>query len=712
MDPQIRLRGTLDAIKRIVVRESLKQPVVVIFEDLHWIDAQTQALLDLLTGSIANARVILLINYRPEYRHEWGNKSYYSQLRLDPLGGADGATMLAALLGASVELNPLKRLIAERTGGNPFFIEEIVQALFDEGALVRNGAVKVTRSLSQLRLPPTVQGILASRIDRQPSDHKQLLQTLALIGRESAFGLIRQIVSMEVPQLERMLSVLQAGEFIYEQPGASEVEYVFKHALTQEVAYNSLLIERRKQLHEGAGQALESIFAGQLDDHLDQLAHHYSHSNNVTKAVEYLGRAGQQKMRRSAYADAIVDLTAAIDLLQKLPDGPERIQRELFLQLTLGQAFILLKAWAAPEVERAFTRARELCERLGDPPELFPVLSGIHAVHFVRAELRMASELAKQLLRRAQSADDPALMLRANIAVGLTSCHMGELLLARQHFEIAIPLYDRERHRSLAFQTGVDAGVSCLTYAAWILWHLGYPDQAAERSNEAIALAQELSHPHSLAFAWHYFGGLRKFRREARSTQESAEHVIALCAEHGFPSWLAVATVLRGWAIAAQGHNEQGIAQIQEGLAAYRATGGQIGMPYHIGLLAEACLETGRFDDGLAASTEALAAADRHEEHLWEPEIHRVKGELLLRQNDSNVAEAQSCFERALEIARKQSGRSVELRATMSLARLLATKGQRVQACAMLAEIYGWFTEGFDTADLMDAKALLDELSV
>jgi class 3 adenylate cyclase len=293
MDAQIKRQRTLDTIKRIVVRESLNQPVIVIFEDLHWIDAQTQALLDLLAGSIANSRVLLLVNYRPEYRHDWTNKSCYSQLRLPPLGETDGAVMLATLLGESVELNPLKRLIAERTDGNPFFIEEIVQALFDEGALVRNGVVKVTRSLSQLRLPPTVQGILASRIDRQPGEHKQLLQTLAVIGRESSLGLMRQVDSHQDTQLEQMLADLQSGEFLYARPAATSIEYVFKHALTQEVAYNSLLIERRKQLHESVGLAVESIFADQLDDHLTQLAHHYSHSDNIDKAVEYLGRAGQ-----------------------------------------------------------------------------------------------------------------------------------------------------------------------------------------------------------------------------------------------------------------------------------------------------------------------------------------------------------------------------------------------------------------------------------
>jgi predicted ATPase len=246
MDPQIRRRRMLDAIKRIILRESLSQPTVVIFEDLHWIDGETQALLDLLADAIANSRILLLVNYRPEYRHEWTNKSYYTQLRLDALGRESAGEMLSTLVGDGVELDPLKRMVIERTEGNPFFVEEMVRGLFDDGALVRNGEVKIVRPLSQLRLPPTVQGILASRIDRLSAEQKELLQTLAVMGRESPLGLIRKVASTGDATLEQMLSDLQASEFIYEQPTAAGVEYAFKHALTQEVAYNSLLIERRK----------------------------------------------------------------------------------------------------------------------------------------------------------------------------------------------------------------------------------------------------------------------------------------------------------------------------------------------------------------------------------------------------------------------------------------------------------------------------------
>jgi predicted ATPase/class 3 adenylate cyclase len=712
MDAQIKRRRTLDAIKRIIVRESLNQPIVVIFEDLHWIDGETQALLDLLSDSIANARVLLLVNYRPEYRHEWGNKSHYVQIGLKPLGRESAEELLTALLKDAIELRPLKRLIIEKTEGNPFFIEEMVQALFDEGVLVRNGTVKVARSLSQLRLPPTVQGVLAARIDRLPAEQKELLQTLAVMGRESPLGLIRNVTSLAEGEPERMLLDLQAGEFIYEQPALTDVEYVFKHALTQEVAYNSLLMERRKLLHERSGQAVESMFAEQLDDHLGELARHYSRSDNVIKAVEYLGRAGQQALQRSAHADAISSLNAAIVLIERLPDSPERVQRELRLQLALGPASIAAKGYAAPEVELAFTRARELCERLGDPPELFPALLGMYYVHFLRAELRTAHELAENLQRRAQGAHDPALLLLAQCALGQISYQMGELLLARKHLEMAISLYDRDRHRTLAFRyAGVDAGVRCLSYTASTLSSLGYPDQALKRGNEAVALAQALSHPHSLVYAESFVGWVRLSRGEARASQEGAERMMALSTEHGFTLWLALATNLHGAALAAQGRNEEGIAQMEEGLAATAATGAKMARPGLLNLLAGACMRTGRLDNGLAALMEALSTANEHEDRLYEGETHRLKGELLLKQDHSNVAEAQPCFQRAVEIARNQSAKSLELRATMSLARLLNGQGKRDEARALLADIYGWFTEGFDTADLKQAKALLDELS-
>jgi predicted ATPase len=372
MDGQIRKRRTLEAIKRILLRESLNQPLMVIFEDLHWIDEQTQELLNLLGDSIATAKFLLLVNYRPEYSHQWNSKTYYTQLRLDPLGKESAEEMLSSLLGDGKDLMPLKRLIIERTEGTPFFMEEIVQALFEDGVLQRNGAVKLAKSMNAVKVPATVQAVLASRIDRLPVEEKELLQTLAVLGREFPLGLVRRVTRKPEDELERRLSRLQAGEFIYEQPATGDIEYVFKHALTQEVAYNALLVERRKLLHERAEVALESMFGEQLDDHLDELAHHYSRSDNPTKAVEYLGRAGQQALQRSAYADAISSLSAGLNLLQRVPDSPERIHRELFLQVALGSALIANRGFASPAVERATLAHGSFVSRWARPRSFFP----------------------------------------------------------------------------------------------------------------------------------------------------------------------------------------------------------------------------------------------------------------------------------------------------------------------------------------------------
>jgi class 3 adenylate cyclase/tetratricopeptide (TPR) repeat protein len=706
MDPTIKGQRTLDAIKRIVLRESLQQPVIVIFEDLHWIDAHTQALLDQLADGLARTRVLLLVNYRPEYRHEWTNKSYYTQLRLDPLDSADGAAMLTTLLGDSVELNPLKRLISERTGGNPFFIEEIVQALFDEGALTRNGAVKVTRSLSQLRLPPTVQGMLAARIDRLPPEQKDLLQTLAVIGRESSRRLLTQVAGQSNTHLARMVADLQVGEFIYEQPAATDIEYVFKHALTQEVAYNSILIERRKQLHEHTGQALESLFADQLDDHLSQLAHHYSHSNDADKAIEYLGRAGQQAMQRSAHQDAIGNLTAAIDLVQRLPESPERDQRELMLQLPLSQALQVVRGFSSEEVNHAFTRARDLCGRLGDPPELFDVLFGIVSVHLLRGERREAERLAKQLLAKTEDAHDSSQLVGGHASVGAILFEFGQYLPVRKHLETAILFYERGRQKGLSRDYRL---ISALSYLGLTLNILGYADQARERGEQAVVLGREFG-PFTLAFAMHFRSFVLGDRREAQAAQNMAERVIELSTEHGFAFWLAQATSVRGEALAEQGRFEEGIVEMMGGLAAMRAIGFEANRPIHLAKLAKAYGAAGRLDEALRTLQEATAIAREMEERKFDSVRFHVKGELLLKRSAAPAAEAQLCFERAIEVARLQGAKWFELRATISLSRLLAQQGNRDEARAMLADIYNWFTEGFDTADLIDAKALLDEL--
>ncbi|HEV8715258.1 MAG TPA: adenylate/guanylate cyclase domain-containing protein [Candidatus Binatia bacterium] len=737
MDPQIRRRRTFEAIRKLFLRESFNQPLILIFEDLHWIDTETQGFLDVLSESMAGARILLLVNYRPEYRHEWGSKTYYTQLRLAPLGRDEAEEFLNILLGIPIgavrepSLQALKQLILEKTEGTPFFMEEVVQELVEQGVLRRDAQAGwvTTHPTMALHIPTTVQGVLAARIDRLAPEEKALLQQLAVIGREFPLSLVRQVVTQPEDEFYRLLSSLQSKEFLYEQPAFPEVEYIFKHALTQEVAYETMLQERRRALHERTAQAIESLYGTKLEEHYNALAHHYSRSGNTQKAVDYLQLAGQQAARRSANAEAISHLTTALELLKTLPDTPERAQQELLLQTTLGPVWMITKGLAALEVGETYSQALELCQKVGETPQLFSVLVGLRRFYNVRAEYKMARELGEQILSLAQRAQDPALLLEAHGALGAALFQLGEFVPAREHLAQGITLYDFQQHRSHAFLYGLDPGVLCLSYVALALWFLGYPEQAIKRSHEALTLAQELTHPYSLAWALYFAAWLHQHRREENASQERAEAAIILSTEQGFALELARGTLLRGWTLAEQRQAEEGIKQIQQGMAAVRATGTELGRSYNLALLADAYGKTGQVEEGLAALAEALAAVDRTGEHFYEADLYRLKGTLTLqfkaslgqvsdKSEDTNPqsptpnpqADAEVCFQKTIEIARKQQAKSLELRATTSLARLWQQQGKKAEAHKLLSEIYHWFTEGFDTKDLKDAKALLEEL--
>jgi len=710
MDPPVKRRRTLDAIKRILLRESLDQLLVVIFEDLHWIDDYTQALLDLLVDSIAQARVLLLVNYRPEYHHSFGGRIYYTQIRLDPLGRESAQEMLSSMLGDEPALVALKQLILERTQGNPFFIEEIVQALFDEAVLVRNGTVKLARALSQLRLPLTVQGMLAARIDRLPPRHKDLLQTLAVVGKESPLRLLRTLTSSAESEAERILLALQTSEFIYEQPAANDVEYVFKHALTQEVAYNSLLIERRKQLHERVGAAIEALYSVQLSDHLGELARHYQRSGHVGKALEYLPRAAEQAVARSCHAEAASLFTSALELTKALPETAEREQKELDLQIALGSALFAAKGWSAPEAGKAAGRAADICRKAGSTSHLFIALCHLVGFNFTRGELSRAYEFAEEALEIAEDKQDARFLVWANCNRGLVSYAMGELISARAHLERAISLYDPAQQDSYrVVSPDLDPGPWSMGWAAWTLHLLGYADQALERIRQALALARELGTPFGVVHALWFSPALHAWRAEAQTALDSADELLRLTTDHGFEQMAHAARVNRAVALIELGRVEEGLVQLEGGFTAVQALGAVIFFPFYA--LGNAYDKVGRTVDGLAAVDAGLAMYERTGEKVYQAALYGLRGELLLKLGPKED-EAKLCFHRALEIARRQQAKLRELKTTMSLARLLAKQGRGAEACSMLGEIYNWFTEGFDTADLKDAKALLNELSI
>jgi class 3 adenylate cyclase/predicted ATPase len=766
MDPQIRRKRILEAIRRLLVRESLNQPLIVIFEDLHWLDAETQAFLELLSESVATARILLLVNYRPEYHHPWSGKTYFSQLRLDPLGKVQAEEMLTALLGDAVGAtgrSPLHQFILDKTEGNPFFMEEIVQELREQGIFTRPDVGAALRGRppqgahmgAPLQIPTTVQGVLAARMDRLPPEEKALLQTLAVIGREFSSSLIRKVVTQPEDALLKLLSRLQAREFVYEQPAFPEPEYIFKHALTQEVAYNSLLIERRKVLHERTAQAIEEVYRYKLDDHYSELAHHYSRSGNTQKAIDYLRLAGQQAVQRSANTEAITHLTTALELLKTLPDTPERAQQELALHIALGGPLRTTKGYSAPEVEKTYSRARELCQQVGEPAQLFSVLRGLFGVYMARGPLSTGRELAEQLLRIAQREQETSLLLQAHHAMGMALTALGEYTLARAHLEQGITLYEPRQHHSVALLFGLDPGIDSRSWLAEALWYLGYPNQALERLQEALTLASDLPHRFNFAAALFHAAKLHRLRREDQQTRKWSEAAIAIATEHGFPLFLGWSKCHYGWALVEQGQEEEGIAQMRQGSAIFETTGSQV---YRSNLiLAETYGKVGQPEQGLGLLAEAFISTNRTEERWYEVELYRLKGELTLQKfkvqssefkvsttqpltsNTQAEAEAEACFFKAIEIAQKQQAKSLELRATMSLARLRqqqaseqgagsgeqgvgsteqgarsrehVTRARLDEARNMLSEVYNWFTEGFDTKDLQEAKALIESLS-
>jgi predicted ATPase len=441
------------------------------------------------------------------------------------------------------------------------------------------------------------------------------------------------------------------------------------------------------------------------------VAHHYTEASLTEQAIPYWQRAGQHASDRSANLEAISHFTKGIELLKTLPETPEHIQQALALHIALGAALQLAKGHAAPEVEHAYIQAHALCQQVSETIELVSVLFGLWCFYILRPELHTARELGETMLRLAQRAHDPALAVIAHWALGLTRLWLGELPAARQHLEEAIARYTPDQRRVMVFRVGNEPGVPCRLYVAIILWLLGSPEQALARLHDALALPPELSHPFSLAVARCLAAMVSQFRRDGPAVHEQAEAAIALTTEQGFPQWASLAMSLRGWALVMQGQGEAGMAQIRQGIADWRGTGAALFVPYLCTLLADVSAHLDHTEDGLRALVEAHTLVEQHEERWWEAEVSRLRGVLLLRQTVPPQAEAETWLRRALEVARRQQAKSLELRAATSLARLWQQQGKRTEAYELLVPVYAWFTEGVDTADLQEAKALLEELA-
>ena len=599
--------------------------------------------------------------------------------------------------------------IIDKTDGVPLFVEEQTKAVLESGVLKEaNGHYERTGSFSALAIPATLHDSLMARLDRLVSA-KGIAQLGAVMGRQFSYELLEAVSQLAPAMLQRELGRLVDAELLYQRGLPPQATYVFKHALIQDAAYQSLLKSARQQYHQQIAQVLEEQFGETVATQPELVAHHYTEAGLHARAVDYWHKAGQRAIRRSANVEAIAHLQHGLDVLRHLPETPERTHRELTLLLPLGTVLMSTKGYGDPEVEQVYARAQHLCEQVGAASSLFPVLRGLCLFYAVRMELHTAWALGEQLLSMAQRQHDPLLLVEAHRALGVISFWAADMTAATTHFEQGVHWYTPQQHARLVALYGHDAGVACLSWSAWALWWLGYPEQALARNAAALSLARQHAHPFSLAQALNWATWLHHFRRDGIATHAAAEAVLALATEQGFTMWNAHGTFLRGWSLLAQGQ-AAGSAEMRQGLAAYQALGARAMIPYCCSLLAATAGQAWGTEAEEQVLTEALAVVHQTGERWVEAELYRLQGQLLLQQAVPDAQHSAMCLQKALSIARSQHAKSWELRAAISLARLWQQQGKRQEAHDLLAPVYHWFTEGFDTADLQDAKALLEAL--
>jgi class 3 adenylate cyclase/predicted ATPase len=702
---------TLEVLVEQLAGLAGQRPVLAVYEDSHWIDPSTIELLDLVIQRVQRLPALVVITFRPEFIPPWTSHAHVTRLSLSRLTRRHGSVIAQRVTSGKVLPAEVLEQIVSRADGVPLFVEELTKAVVESGLLQAvGGRFELAGPLPPLAIPTTLYDSLMARLDRF-APIKEVAQIAAVIGREFSYQLLAAVVDIPEKQLDQALGQLIASELVFQRGTPPEAMYSFKHALVQDTAYQSLLRSKRPQLHAKIARTIEQRFPEIVEARPELLAHHFTEAGLALQAIIYWQRAGERDLGRSAYAESISHLKQGLELLEALPGRPERFKQELSLRLTLGSALTATRGYASPEVGKTYLRARELCHELGEaPPQLFPVMHGLYRFYHVRGELQAARENGEQLLELAAGVQDSGLLIEAYRALGVPLFWLGDVTSALEKLERGSQLYQAQKHRSHASVFGTDPGVVCQSYAALALWHLGHPEQGCIRSSQALALARNLSHHHSIALALVWAAWLHQLRREPQAARGHAEAAIALCTEQGFPLFMPMGAILRGWALVQEGRGEEGSVQMRQSLADLRATGAGLWQPTFLSLIAEADGRIGQTERGLGVLDEAFAIVDRNNERFYEAELHRLKGELLLLSTPADLSGAERCYQFALEIAQRQMAKSLGLRAALSLARLWAKEGRRSEARNLLAPIYGWFIEGFDTPDYKEANSLLEEL--
>jgi class 3 adenylate cyclase/tetratricopeptide (TPR) repeat protein len=706
-NPQQQRQKTQEALVAWLMWEARQQSVLAVWEDLHWADPSTLELLSLVSERTRAARLLTLLTCRPEFCPPPADS--LAPLHLLTLGRLERQwveQMVTHLTHGKALPHEVLQQVLAKTDGVPLFVEELVKMVLESGLLREEAEhYALTGPLPPLAVPATLQDSLMARLDRLGMA-REVAQVGATLGREFSYELIQAVVPLEEQILQHGLAQLVDAELIYQDGVPPQSRYLFKHALIQEAAYQSLLRHRRRHFHQRIAEVLTSRFPETVMTQPELLAHHYTAAGLSAQAVPYWQQAGQRAIERSANKEAISHLTKGLEVLATLPSTPGRVQQELALQLMLGSALYMTRGHTVAEVERAYTRAYELCLQGGDVTQHFSVMTGLWRLYASQAQFQTAYEWAKQCVDLAQHAHNPLLLQEARLVLGSTLFFLGDFVPAHEHLEQGIALYSPQYSQALTYSLGTNSRVECLARDAWTLWLLGYPDQALVRSQEALALAQELSHVYSLALALCHAAVLHVWRLEAQAALAQSEALMALASEQGLERWLAGGMCTRGWALAALERVEEGIAQLRQGLA---VRGHSVGQTHNHAMLAEVYGKTGQIDAGLRILDELMPGHTSAEQH-YAAEVYRLQGELMLQQGqEAEAVEARFC--RALDTARQQRTKILELRAAMSLSRLWQRQEKRAEARRLLSKISGWFTEGFATADLQAARTLLETLT-
>jgi predicted ATPase len=674
----------------------------MVLEDAHWIDPTSRELIEMTVERVPNLPVLLIITYRPEFRLPWTGQAHVTTLRLNRLGPQDSSVLVEHVAGAKSLPAEIIAQIVERTDGVPLFVEELTKTVLESGMVDERN-----RRLSPLSIPASLQASLMARLDRL-APARQVAQIGAAIGRQFSHELALAVSRLPEVELQEALDRLVASELIFRRGTPPRAEYIFKHALVQDVAYSTMLRQRRQELHTRIAHALEE----RGDAEPEVLAHHFTEAHAFDRAVDCWLKAGRSAAQRSANAEAIVHLTKGIETIGALSDTPERARRELELQLALGPALLATRGWNTPEANSAYGRAQELSRQLDDDRNHFLAVWGSWLCGAGKGAWGATRDIVAELFRIADRTGNPEFLLEAHHAAWGTTTFLGEFAAAHDHVTHGLALYDFNAHRSHALlYGGHDPGVCGKALGAVGLWLIGYPEQAAQSAREGIALAESLEHAPTLAHALAFAALCHQLRRDPAAVFDCGECLAVLGSEHGLAQYRAVGTITRGWALAHQGQAAKGLAELLKGLDEYGETRVQAWLVYFKATLAEVYECAGDAELGLAALDDALALSDQLGERFWQAGMLHRRGTMLLSLSRDRRQEAEHCYQKSLEISTQQQARSIRLRAATSLAQLWRREDRGRDARDLLAQQHSWFTEGFDTPDLKQAKAVLDTLA-